>query len=83
MQYKTIILELLRQRPQLHERLRRSDTLLTTLNEEERCERQLATGKRRRNEESRRTLIPPSIETLVSGKKLAVTDVARPLSSAG
>ena len=34
MQYKTIILELLRQRPQLHERLRRSDTLLTTLNEQ-------------------------------------------------
>ena len=34
MQYKTIILELLQQRPQLHERLRRSDILLETLNEQ-------------------------------------------------
>ena len=34
MQYKTIILELLRQRPQLHEQLRQSDTLLETLNEQ-------------------------------------------------
>ena len=32
MQYKTIILELLRQRPQLHEQLRQSNTLLETLN---------------------------------------------------
>ena len=32
MQYKTIILELLRQRRSLHERLRKSDTLLETLN---------------------------------------------------
>ena len=34
MQYKTIILELLRQRRSLHERLRKSDTLLETLNEQ-------------------------------------------------
>ena len=34
MQYKTIILELLRQQPQLHEQLRQSDTLLETLNEQ-------------------------------------------------
>ena len=34
MQYKTIILELLQHRPQLHERLRRSDILLETLNEQ-------------------------------------------------
>jgi hypothetical protein len=32
MQYKTIVLELLWQRPQMHERLRRSRTLLATLN---------------------------------------------------
>ncbi len=34
MQYKTIILELLRQQRSLHERLRKSDTLLETLNEQ-------------------------------------------------
>ena len=34
MQYKTIILELLRQQRSLHERLRKSGTLLETLNEQ-------------------------------------------------
>jgi len=33
MQYKTIVLELIRQHRSLHERLRQSDTLLTTLDE--------------------------------------------------
>lgn len=34
MQYKTIVLELLRQNTKLHEQLRRSDTLLETMNEQ-------------------------------------------------
>ena len=34
MQYKTIILELLRQNTKLHEQLRQSDTLLDTMNEQ-------------------------------------------------
>ena len=34
MQYKTIVLELLRQNQPLHERLRRSDTLLETMTEQ-------------------------------------------------
>ncbi len=33
MKYKTIVLELLQERPEIHERLRRSRTLLSTLEE--------------------------------------------------
>ena len=38
MQYKTIVLQLLEQRPELHDRLRKSRTMLPTM---ERCARQL------------------------------------------